>query len=103
MQQAYLKAFELVRRHVWRNYGEKVYLEHEDAIKHELFFMLAEYIEFSANDRLMHIREYNDMGTREFLEMLLNPFKTLDWLFENYVDVSRVIPNDLLSGDSLLH
>jgi hypothetical protein len=51
----------------------------------------------------MHIREYNDMGTREFLEMLLNPFKTLDWLFENYVDVSRVIPNDLLSGDSLLH
>jgi hypothetical protein len=103
MQQAYLKTFELVRRHVWRNYGEKVYLEHEDAIKHELFFMLAEYIEFSANDRLMHIREYNDMGTREFLEMLLNPFKTLDWLFENYVDVSRVIPNDLLSGDSLLH
>ena len=36
-------------------------------------------------------------------EMELEPFETLDWLFENYVDVSRVIPNDLLSGDSLLH
>ena len=103
MYQAYFKALELIRREVWKNYGEKIYIQYEDDIKHELFFMLAEFIESSANESISRPWEYEDKSTREILEIELKPFETLDWLFENYVDVSRVIPNDLLSGDSLLH
>ena len=103
MYQGYLKALELIRREVWKNYGEKIYIQYEDEIKYELFFMLAEIIESSAYESISRPWEYEDKSAREILEMELEPFETLDWLFENYVDVCRVIPNDLLSGDSLLH
>ena len=102
MRRRYLNALELVRRQVWRSYGEPTFLAYEDDIKHELFFELVECVEMSTDDVLRHHWDYY-MTHREFLEMAMQPYGALDCLFENVVEVEQHIPDDLLSDDRMLH
>jgi hypothetical protein len=88
MHRAYLNALALVRKGVIQAYGETTYVKYEDDIKHELFFMLVEFVEDCAYEASIHRFDY-EFSIREFLERELEPFEALDCLYANYVEVFK--------------
>lgn len=84
LHKSYRNALELVRRAVWRNYGEATYLKYEDEIRHALYGEVLEYTELSAVENLKHHFEY-DCSIREFYEQEMAAFEALDCLYENCV------------------
>lgn len=87
LHKSYRNALELVRRAVWRNYGEATYLKFEEEIRHELFNELVSFTEYSAIENLRDGYEYEG-GIRKFHECELESFKALDCLYANCVDLS---------------
>lgn len=98
LHKSYGNALELVRRAVWRNYGEDTYLKFEEEIRHELFHELVSFTEFLAIENLRYWYEFEG-GIREFHEIELELFEALDCLYANYVDLS----SKEIGGDTNVH
>ena len=98
LHKSYRNALELVRRAVWRNYGEATYLKFEEEIRHELFNELVSFTKHLAIESLRYWYEYEG-GIREFYESELEHFLALDCLYANYVDLS----SKEIGGDENVH
>ena len=98
LHKSYRNALELVRRAVWRNYGEATYLKFEEEIRHELFSQVVGYVNFSAFENLKYRSEFEG-SIREFYEKELEPFLALDCLYDNCVDLS----SNKIGGDDNAH
>ena len=98
LHKSYRKALELIRRAVWRNYGEATYLKFEEEIRHELFNELVSFTEHSAIESLRYWYEYEG-GIRKFHEIELESFEALDCLYANCVDLSA----KEIGGDDNVH
>ena len=98
LHKSYRNALELVRRAVWRNYGEATYLKFEEEIRHELFSQVVGYVNFSAFENLKYRSEFEG-SIREFYEKELEPFLALDCLYDNCVDLS----SNEIGGDDNAH
>lgn len=89
LHKSFNDALELVRRAVWRNYGEATYLKYEKDIRRELFDSVASYTEFAAIDNIKYHRDY-ECSIREFYEREMEPFLALDCLYVNCVDIESL-------------
>lgn len=97
LHKSFKNALELVRRAVWRNYGEATYLKYEDDIRHALFYELVEYVEMDAVENMKWNFEYEN-SIREFYESAMEPFLALDCLYANCVDID---PQEASEDDSI--
>jgi hypothetical protein len=98
LHKSYRNSLELVRRAVWRNYGEATYLKYEEEIRHELFHELVSFTEFLAIENLRYWYEFEG-GIRKFHEIELELFEALDCLYANCVDLS----SKEIGGDDNVH